>query len=617
MSLRESFQCYWNVLFTPFWYGVIGLLCCFCPLFMAISCIVDVTTDTFGPDVYMVNASVDLMCGLVGPLAISVVGNMSQPSKFGRKKMLVFISAVKTVPLIATALTGSGYGWIMGSIFMCVFAAREPGGLEPILQAWITDWASEREKMSILGVQSGILSACFVTFSLLAGVLLRRGIVTSMQLMQGAAVFSCLGPLYFAFVFPTKIHRERMPDGVPVPHLPRMRSGQSLANMNSVTILIKSMWQTSVRAFRYLAYKHHLLLGVAVILFGVQGATMEVQLSYMKRQFAVTDSQLSFMLTFSGLAGTVGQLLILPIFQAFMSAYSALAVCVFAVFTQMVVFTQASTPLAFYVGMALGSASYISMPLIMSIIAKCQMDGSLTTSEERNQGSIIGGFVGIRAMVNAVGPLLIALCLSNWPLFPPPFNFPSVGFALMSCLMLVATFLACLLVFRKNQHGDAPVVSHAAPVSSGSSSNVDATHTHSGPSGSSSDPLPVPGLGETPYEQLNGEEHNHTREKEAAGGDDSPGVGMVRSESDQTDPLNHTDHPCPSRGYLPPSPRFLWQKGHELPLLHQGKDGGSAGGGGLTPSTAAGTPLSLERVDSDAASCVEEGRRTHRRMSSI
>ena len=143
--------------------------------------------------------------------------------------------------------------------------------------------------------------------------------------------------------------------------------------------------------------------------------------------------------------------------------------------------------------------------------------------------------------------------------------------------------------------------------------------------------MPVPGLGETPYEQLNGDEPpslRQTRGKEAAAGGgsggDSPAVAMVRSESGQTDPICHTDH-SPSRGYFPPSPRFLWETppGHELPLPHQGKDGGcgcaGGGGGGLTPSTAAGTPLSLERVDSDdtSSSGVEEGRRTHRRMSTI
>lgn len=371
------------------------------------------------------------LSGLGAVVITPLVGNLSD--KYGRKTLLTLPMTVSIIPLAILAYSRERNFFYAYYAVRTLTATVSEGTAACLALAYLADYTSLAKRASAFGLLTGVCSAAFV-----CGTLASRFLATD-YIFPIAAISSMVATVYMRIFLEDRLPggsdlvqpmlKEEVPeltdredDGGELPRpTPAFRKMPAL---NDVITLFKSSTLLSQAA--------------AVVFFtglgegGMQGSI----LYYLKARFHFDKNQFADLMLVSGVAGTVSQLVLMPLLTPVLSEEKLLSLGLLVGSIGMVI---NSIAWAIWVPYAVTIFSIFSVfvnPSLRSLVSK--------QVGEHEQGKIQGCLSGLSSLAQIAAPLifspLTALFLSDHP----PFKFP--GFSLLciaitSMIALVLTFM--------------------------------------------------------------------------------------------------------------------------------------------------------------------------------
>ncbi|KAI5353640.1 hypothetical protein L3X38_006534 [Prunus dulcis] len=394
--------------------------------FMVIPAITDVTMSALCPGrdecsiaIYLTGFQ-QAIVGLGTLVMMPLVGNLSD--KCGRKALL-------TVPMILTIIPLGILGYSRNRTFFYIYFVAKTltamiceGSVHCLALAYVADNVAEERRASTFGVLSGIGSSAFV-----CGTLFTRFLSTS-STFQVATSVAVVSAMYLRIFLPdsnidNKLSAPLLSDEKPKIADPdessRAQILQPAKTLPSLHDLI-SLLKTSATFSQ-----------AAIVAFFSNLADVGLHASmmyYLKARFHFNKDQFADLMVISGVAGTISQLLLMPLLAPALGEEKLLSIGLFFSCAHMFLYGVAWSFWVPYAA-AMFSIFYVfATPCMRSIVSK-----QVGPSE---QGKAQGCISGICSFANVISPIafspLTALFLSE----KAPFNFPGfslicVGFAAM------------------------------------------------------------------------------------------------------------------------------------------------------------------------------------------
>ncbi|KAK9270815.1 hypothetical protein L1049_026401 [Liquidambar formosana] len=366
--------------------------------FMVSPAITDVTMSALCPGEDECSLAIYLsgfqqaIIGLGTLVMMPLVGNLSD--KYGRKTLLTIPMSLTVIPLgreissTCTTCSRRSLAWFVKEAVNC------------IAHAYVADNIPEIRRASAFGILSGIGSAAFV-----------------------AASVAAVATLYMKVFLPDSIidddisnqtKSKAKPEIKRVDGDPKRNLFKTLPSLDDIISLLRSSSTFSQAAI--VAFFSH--LGDV----GLHASLMY----YLKARFHFNKDQFADLMAISGIAGTISQLLLMPILATTIGEEKLLSIGLFFSCTTVVLYSIAWSYWVPYAAAMFSVLIVFAQPCIRSIASK-QVGHS-------EQGKAQGCISGLCSLANVVSPLaftpLTALFLSERaPFYFPGFSILCVGFA--------------------------------------------------------------------------------------------------------------------------------------------------------------------------------------------
>ncbi|CAI9755814.1 unnamed protein product [Fraxinus pennsylvanica] len=381
---------------------------------MVVPAITDVTMSALCPGkdkcslaIYLTGAQ-QAIIGLGSLVVMPLVGNLSDT--YGRKVMLTVPMTFGVLPLVILAYGRTKYFFYAYYLLKTVIAMVTEGSVQFLAFAYVADNVPESRRVSVFGIMSGIASASFVF-----GNFSTRFLSTSAT-FQVAASMAVVSLVYMRVFLPESM----------------MNNSVCAKNTEHTCLLEKAptkKWQLfknlpSVDDTICLLRTSSTFSKAAAVAFFVTVADVGLYASlnyYLKAQFHFNKDEFADLMIIAGIAGSISQLIIMPILTPLMGEEKMLSIGLFFSCAHMVLYSVAWAPWVPYAAAMISIVATFAMPCLRSIASK-----QIGPDE---QGKAQGCITGICSFANIVSPLafspLTALFLSD----SAPFHFP--GFSLM------------------------------------------------------------------------------------------------------------------------------------------------------------------------------------------
>ncbi|KAL1820742.1 hypothetical protein ACET3Z_015611 [Daucus carota] len=396
-------------------------------VFMVVPAMVDVIMSAVCPGkdecsvaIYLTGAQ-NVIVGLGAIVMVPLIGNLSDT--YGRKVILTAPMVLAIFPSVILAYSRSPYYVYAYLLIKTVTSMLCDGSVICISLAYVADNVAEKQRVSAFGIVSGVASCAFV-----CGNLFTRFISTSSS-FQASAAGTIIAVLYMRIFLPesvagtsTKTENESLLEKDSSEDL------QVFKKMSSFHDTI-SLLRTSPTFSQAAAVAFFNTLGDA----GVNASV----LYYLKAQFQYSKNQFADLIVIIGIAGTISQMVFMPLIAPVIKEKNLLAIGLFSGFVHIFLSSIAWSSWVNYASAMVSVLSSIATPCVRSIASK-----QVGPSE---QGKAQGCLTGICSVASVIAPLafspLTALFLSE----SAPFYFP--GFSLMcaSLLVLVAFILSIMI----------------------------------------------------------------------------------------------------------------------------------------------------------------------------
>ncbi|KAK5831612.1 hypothetical protein PVK06_015410 [Gossypium arboreum] len=394
--------------------------------FMVIPAITDVTMAALCPGrdecslAIYVSGFQQAIIGLGSFVMMPLVGNLSD--KYGRKALLTVPITLTIFPLAILAYSRTRsffYAYYILKILTAMFCE---GSVHCLSLAYVADNVPEGRRASAFGILSGIGSCAFV-----CGTLSTRFLSTA-STFQVSTAMAMLSAVYMRVFLPDSIINDNL-------STPIISEGKSddVANQNEEPGKKMQVFKTMPSMEDMLALlKSSLTFSqAAIVSFFSNLADVGLHASllyYLKARFHFNKDQFADLMVITGVAGTISQLLLMPILAPALGEERLLSVGLFFSSAHMIFYSIAWSFWVPYAA-AMFSLFYVfSQPCIRSIVSK-----QIGPCE---QGKAQGIISGIGSFANVASPLafspLTALFLSERaPFYFPGFSIMCVGFASM------------------------------------------------------------------------------------------------------------------------------------------------------------------------------------------
>ncbi|KAB2082333.1 hypothetical protein ERO13_A05G182500v2 [Gossypium hirsutum] len=394
--------------------------------FMVIPAITDVTMAALCPGrdecslAIYISGFQQAIIGLGSFVMMPLVGNLSD--KYGRKALLTVPITLTIFPLAILAYSRTRsffYAYYILKILTAMFCE---GSVHCLSLAYVADNVPEGRRASAFGILSGIGSCAFV-----CGTLSTRFLSTA-STFQVSTAMAMLSAVYMRVFLPDSIINDNL-------STPIISEGKSddVANQNEEPGKKMQVFKTMPSMEDMLALlKSSLTFSqAAIVSFFSNLADVGLHASllyYLKARFHFNKDQFADLMVITGVAGTISQLLLMPILAPALGEERLLSVGLFFSSAHMIFYSIAWSFWVPYAA-AMFSLFYVfSQPCIRSIVSK-----QIGPCE---QGKAQGIISGIGSFANVASPLafspLTALFLSERaPFYFPGFSIMCVGFASM------------------------------------------------------------------------------------------------------------------------------------------------------------------------------------------
>ncbi|XP_030507528.1 uncharacterized protein LOC115722445 isoform X2 [Cannabis sativa] len=386
--------------------------------FMVIPAITDVTMSALCPGrdecsiaIYLTGFQ-QAIIGLGTLVMTPFVGKLSD--KYGRKALLTIPLTFTGIPLGILAYSRTKSFFYLYYVFKTLIAMVCEGSVHCLAFAYLADNVPEGRRASAFGILSGISSCGFV-----CGTLSTRFLSTS-STFQVAALVSIAAVVYMRVFLPDTI----IDDNLSVPILSKVKLGVSESDQGSSKKgrFLKSL--PSPNGMVALLKTSPTLLQAGIVAFFSNLAEVGLHASmmyFLKAEFHYNKDQFADLMVISGIAGTISQLLLMPILAPLLGEERLLSIGLLFSTSHMFLYGVAWSFWVPYAAAMFSIISVFAQPCMRSIVSK--QVGS------REQGKAQGCISGICSLANVVSPLafspLTALFLSD----NAPFDFP--GFSIM------------------------------------------------------------------------------------------------------------------------------------------------------------------------------------------
>lgn len=398
---------------------------------MVLPSITDVTMAALCPGkdkcslaIYLSGAQ-QVIVGLGSLVVMPVLGNLSDT--YGRKMMLTIPITLSIIPLVVLACSMTKYYFYVYYVLKTMIAMATQGSVSFLAFAYVADIVQERKRASVFGIVSGIafVSAVLGNFS-------ARFLSTSTA-FQVAAAISVISLVYMRLFLRESLisnsiclnkstEAECLLEKAPAKKWLLFKNLLSLGDSISLLRTSPPFLKAAVIAFFY-----------NVSEFGLYDSLMYC----LKAQFHFNKDQFSDLLIISGIAGSISQLIIMPVFSPFVGEAKMLSIGLFFTFAHILLYSVAWAPWVPYTAAMMCVVAVFALPCLRSIVSK------LTGPDE--QGRAQGCITGISSFAGVVAPFaftpLTALFLAD----DSPFYFPGFSIFCAAIAAMIALLLSMMI----------------------------------------------------------------------------------------------------------------------------------------------------------------------------
>ncbi|WOG97742.1 hypothetical protein DCAR_0417083 [Daucus carota subsp. sativus] len=364
--------------------------------------------------------------GLGTLVMMPLIGNLSDT--YGRKVMLTAPMVLAIFPSAILAYSRSPYFVYAYLVIKTLTSMLCEGSVFCIALAYVADNTAEKRRGSAFGILSGVTSCAFV-----CGNLFTRFISTS-SAFQVSAAGTVIAVVYMRIFLPESVA------GVGIAGTGDKTEDESLLVKDSSENLQLFKNMPSFRdTISLLKTSPTFSQAAAVAFFTTLGEVglYTSMLYFLKAQFHYSKDQFADLMVINGIAGTISQMVLMPLVAPFIKEKKILAIGLFFSCVHMLLYSIAWSSWVPYMSAMVTVLAAIGSPCVRSIASK-----QVGPSE---QGKAQGCLTGICSIANVISPLafspLTALFLSE----SAPFHFP--GFSLMcaSFLVMIAFILSIMM----------------------------------------------------------------------------------------------------------------------------------------------------------------------------
>ncbi|XP_031265441.1 uncharacterized protein LOC116123848 isoform X2 [Pistacia vera] len=388
--------------------------------FMVIPAITDVTMSALCPGrdecslaIYLTGFQ-QAIIGLGTLVMMPLVGNLSD--KYGRKALLTVPMCLTIIPLAILAYSRTRGFFYAYYILRTLTAMVCEGSVHCLSLAYVADNVPEGRRASVFGILSGMGSCAFV-----CGNVSTRFLSTS-STFQVATSVAIVAALYMRIFLPDSIRDGSL-------YTPILSKGKADINCpveekDSTDKVQLFEGLPSIEDMVFLLKSSTTFSQAAVVAFFSNLADLGLHASmmyYLKAKFHFNKNQFADLMVISGIAGTISQLLLMPILAPVLGEERLLSIGLLFNCAHMFLYSVAWSVWVPYAAAVFSIFFVFAHPCMRTIVSK--QVGSC------EQGKAQGCISGICSLASVVSPLafspLTALFLSE----RAPFNFP--GFSIM------------------------------------------------------------------------------------------------------------------------------------------------------------------------------------------
>ncbi|XP_006342087.1 tetracycline resistance protein, class A-like [Solanum tuberosum] len=404
-------------------------LSCF-STFMVIPPMTDITLSAICPGqdecslaIYLTGVQ-QAIVGLGSLVMMPVLGNLSDI--YGRKVVLTLPMTLSIFPLAILAYSRTKYYFYAYYVLRTLIAMICEGSVQCLALAYVADNVPESRRASVFGVLSGIASSAFVCGNLSARFL------STASTFQVAAAMAVIALVYMKMFLPESITK-----------------GNICSKKSETSCLLEKAPKKGFQFFKALPSFSDMLcllktsstfLQAAIVSFFVNVAQVGLEASilfFLKAQFHFNKNQFADLLIISGIAGSISQLLLMPILAPAFGEEKLLSIGLFFSCLHMLLYSIAWSSWVPYACAMISILSNFAMPCLKSIASK-----QIGPNE---QGKVQGCITGISSFASVVSPLIFSPLTALFLSQNAPFHYPGFGLACAAFASMLA-FIQSLMI---------------------------------------------------------------------------------------------------------------------------------------------------------------------------
>ncbi|KAJ8762293.1 hypothetical protein K2173_007450 [Erythroxylum novogranatense] len=409
-------------------------------IFMVIPAITDVTMAAICPGRDQCSLAIYLtgfqqaITGVGTLVMMPLVGYLSD--KYGRKALLTVPLCLSVIPSAILAYSRTRNFFFAYYVLKILTAMVCEGSVQCLALAYVADNVPEGRRASAFGILTGIGSCAFV-----CGNLSTRFLSTASTFQVSTAV-GVIAIVYMKIFLPDSMIDNDL-------SVPILSKGKGKIESTCEKASDCCSTQNSTQIFKPIPSLDDMLCllkssltfsQAAIVAFFTSFAQVGLHstlLYYLKAQFHFNKDQFADLMVISGIAGTISQLILMPMLVPLLGEGKLLSIGLFFESTHMFLYGIAWSFWVPYASAMLSILYVFAQPCMRSIVSK-----QVGSSE---QGKAQGCISGICSIANVISPLafspLSALFLSE----ESPFDFP--GFSIL-CTALVSSlaFIQSLMI---------------------------------------------------------------------------------------------------------------------------------------------------------------------------
>lgn len=402
--------------------------------FMGVPAITDVTMLALCPGQDECSLAIYLtgfqqaIIGLGAMIITPLIGNLSD--EYGRKALLTLPMTVSIIPLAILAYSMETNYFYAYFVIRTLTAMVSEGSINCLALAYVADKISEVNRASAFGILGGIASAAFV-----CGTLAARFLSTT-STFQVSAFMSIVAAVYMRIFL-----KESLPNGDDIrqPILKGeqdvIRSDSDLENKRQVFKRIPSVGDLIFLTKNSVPFSQAALISFFNSL--AEGGLIASLLYFLKARFHFNKNQYADLLLILGVAGTISQLLFMPMLAPIIGEEKLLSIGLLMGCANMFVNSIAWSAWVPYAAPVFSIFTILVQPSIRSIASK--------QVGPNEQGKAQGCISGISSFANIISPLMFSPLTALFLSEGAPFNFPGFSIMCAGFTMMIA-FIQSIMI---------------------------------------------------------------------------------------------------------------------------------------------------------------------------